>query len=118
IRKRLREVGGPARDAVLVRNFFDLIGIAPDQDRVGDQARAVTEQKTALVANREYGTDQVLVESHAAGHAVHNDANPSGTHTLSSAAFRKSRFFASGPNHTMIIISIIRPASKAVNAHR
>jgi hypothetical protein len=53
---------------------------AADQDRVRHHARAVGQAHAALLADRLHRADQVLVQAHAAGDAVHHDAESSGAH--------------------------------------
>jgi hypothetical protein len=47
------KIGGGARDAVLLAERRDLLGIAPDQDRVGHHAVAVRQRHAALIADGE-----------------------------------------------------------------
>jgi len=74
------EVGGPARDAVRLGQLLDLAGVAADQDRIGHHPVAVLERDPALRADRDDRADQVLVHPHAAGDAVHDDAETKGFH--------------------------------------
>ena len=57
-----------------LRERRDLLGVAPDQDRIGHHAVAVRQRDAALVADRQDRAHQVLVEPHASGDAVHDDA--------------------------------------------
>ncbi len=68
------EIGRRSFDTVLGRDGLDLLGVAADQHRVGHHAVAVREQDAALIADRADRTDQVLIIPHAAGDAVHDDA--------------------------------------------
>src|SRR5262249_17678273 len=68
------EVAGPAREAVRFRQLRKLGLIAANQDRVGHHPVAVLERDTALGADGENRADQMLVHAHAAGDAVHDDA--------------------------------------------
>jgi hypothetical protein len=60
--------------------MLQLLGIAPDQDRVGHDARAVPQPNPALGADRENRSNQVLVRAHPAGDAVHDDAEATLAH--------------------------------------
>ena len=53
---------------------LDSLGIAADEDRIGHHPVAIGEQHAALVADGHDRADQVLVQTHAPGHAVHDDA--------------------------------------------
>ena len=72
--ERRIEVGGPARDAVRLRQLRELAPVAADQDRVGHHAVAVRERYAALGADGDDRADEMLVHAHAAGDAVHDDA--------------------------------------------
>ena len=85
------EVGGVARKAELPRHCRDLVGIAADQDRVGHHPVAIRQRHAALLADRQNRTDQVLVETHAPGDAMHDDAERLGCHVVSSRAGDKQR---------------------------
>ena len=74
ILERRVEICRPARDAVRLRQLRELSFIAADQDRVGHHPVAVLERDAALRADRDDRADQVLVHPHAAGDAVHDDA--------------------------------------------
>ncbi len=74
------EVQGPAGDAVRVGQRLELSRAAADQERLGQDARAVGELDPALGADRQDRADQVLVRAHAPGHAVHDDADPALRH--------------------------------------
>src|SRR5262249_21733557 len=50
--------------------------VAADENRVGHHPVAVLERDAALGADRENRADQMLVHAHAAGDAVHDDAEP------------------------------------------
>ena len=78
-----RQVGGPALDAMLPGDRRHLVGIAPDQDRVGHDAVAVGERHAALLAYGDDRADQVLIEPHAPGDAVHDDAETARGHDRS-----------------------------------
>ncbi len=76
------EIAGVALDAVFAREGGHLFGIAADEDRVRHHAVAVREQHAALLADRHDGADEVLVQPHASGDAVHDDAKRTCGHTL------------------------------------
>jgi hypothetical protein len=48
--------------------------VPTDQDRIGHHRVAVAQCDTALGADRHDRADQMLVHAHAAGDAVHDDA--------------------------------------------
>src|SRR5581483_3114863 len=83
-----------------------------------------------MLSNRQNGTNQVLIQPHASGHSVHDDADPSLVHEIllppqnlcsdvlySMSVLRKLRSRASGPNQKITIIKTIVPASNIVRAH-
>ena len=82
IAERGVEVGGVPCDAELPRDRRDLVGIAPDQDRIGHDPVAVRQRDAALLADRQDRADEVLVEAHAPGDAVHDDAERLGCHVV------------------------------------
>ena len=82
------EVGGRAGDAVLLAQRRDLLGIAADQDRVGHHAVAVRQRHAALIADGQDRAHEVLVEPHASGDAVHDDAEIARRHVSSHASVR------------------------------
>src|SRR4051812_40026150 len=98
------EVGGPALDAVLLRQLFDLRGVAADEDRVGHQALAVFQRHAALLANLEDGSDQVLVHAHAPGDAVHDDADA--LHAISFIAFQSGSAALANPGPFRLLMPI------------
>jgi hypothetical protein len=55
-----------------------------DQDRVGHHPVAIGEADAAIGADGGDGADQMLVGAHAAGHAVHDDADAAFRHCLAS----------------------------------
>jgi hypothetical protein len=73
--QRLVQVRGPALDAMLPSQCLHLRRIASDEQRIGDNARAVLQRHSALLADLEDRADEVLVHPHAAGNAVHDDAD-------------------------------------------
>jgi len=60
---------------VLPGEALELLRIAADQQRVRHQSRSVLESDAALFSYFQYGSDEVLVHSHPAGDAVHDDAD-------------------------------------------
>src|SRR5207253_2632563 len=58
----------------LLGQSADLLGVAADQDWVGHHAITVRQRDAALFADRQDRAHEVLVEPHAAGDAVHDDA--------------------------------------------
>ena len=84
--QRLVEIGGPARHAELLGQTFDLARIASDQNRIGHHAVAVRQQNAAGVADRDDRADQMLIEPHPPGDAVHDDAETLRAHIACSCA--------------------------------
>ncbi len=74
--ERRVQIRGLAGDAVLLADFGELFGVAAHDDRVRDHLVAIGKRDAALVAHGADGADEVLVVSHAAGDAVHDDAEP------------------------------------------
>src|SRR5215472_6511200 len=70
------EVAGPAREPVRLRQLRQLCLVAADEDRVGHHPVAVLERNAALRADGQNRADQMLGHAHAAGDAVHDDAEP------------------------------------------
>jgi len=63
------------RRAVSVGQGFELVGVAAGEDRVGHQRQVGADLDAALGSDRGDRADQVLVGAHAAGDAVHDDAD-------------------------------------------
>ena len=80
VRQRGVEVRSPARDPVRARQRLDLFRVAADQDRVGNDAVAIGERDASFGADRADRADEVLVHSHPAGDAVHDDSESSRCH--------------------------------------
>ncbi len=74
--QRRIEVGREALDAVLARQRGDFLRVAADQYRVGHDPVAIRQRHAALLADRDDRTHEMLIESHAPGDAVHDDAEP------------------------------------------
>ena len=74
--KRRVEIGARALDAVLPAQRRNFLGVAADQDRIRHHAVAVRQRDSALGADGDDRAHKMLVEAHAAGHAVHDDAEP------------------------------------------
>ena len=107
------EIGGRARDAVLLAERRDLLGVAADQDRIGHHAVAVRQRDAALLADRQDRAHEVLVQPHASGDAVHDDAEPMRRHGF--LAWRMSRRVDTGSpiRHAQISVgpaTLHRPA--------
>ena len=60
----------------------ELVRVAADQDRVGHDPVAVRQRDAALLADRQDRADQMLVDAHAPGDAVHDDAKIAGGHAV------------------------------------
>src|SRR5579872_5408471 len=82
--KRRIEIGGPALDAEALRQRLDLVRVAADQNRIRHHVIAVGEFHAALLPDRDDRTDQMLVETHAAGNTVHDDAEALRRHIVCS----------------------------------
>jgi hypothetical protein len=82
--QRLGQVGGPPGQAVLLGDPAQLELVAADQDRLGDDHRAVGGLQAALLADRHDGALEVLAQAHPAGDAVHHDADASLVHCSAS----------------------------------
>jgi hypothetical protein len=81
--QRLVEIGGPARDVELLGEPLDLAGVAADQDRVRHHAIAIGKLDATLLADRNDRANQMLVQPHAAGDPVHDQAETLGRHKAS-----------------------------------
>ncbi len=62
---------------------FQLFFIPAYENRIGHEDAAVAQRETALCADGEYGPDQMLIESHASGDAVHDDSGLALPHSRS-----------------------------------
>ena len=80
---RVIDVREGAFDAVLAGEGLHLLGIAADQDRIGHHPVAVRQRDAALLADRYDRAHEVLVEPHASGDAVHDDAETLLSHEFS-----------------------------------
>ncbi len=80
------EIRAPARNIVLLGQRFDLVAVAPDNDRIDDKPVAIFQHDAALVADRQDRAHQVLVVTHASGDAMHDYAKPLLCHLNSSQA--------------------------------
>jgi hypothetical protein len=76
------EIAAHAGKPVRLGELRQLVLVAPNQDRIGHHAVAVRQQHAALGANGSDGARQVLICTHAPGHAVHHYAEPSHCHRL------------------------------------
>src|SRR5262245_58934179 len=70
------KIAGPARDGVRLGELGELCLVAPDEDRIGHDRVAILQLYAALRADRKNRADKMLVHAHAAGDAVHDDAEP------------------------------------------
>src|ERR1035437_10301846 len=68
------QIGGPGDTAAVGADGFELGGVAPYQNRLGHDAFAGTELDAALLHDGVDGAAQVLIQAHASGDAVHDDA--------------------------------------------
>jgi hypothetical protein len=83
VRERLFEISSHPMDAVLLRQRAQLPLVAPDEDRIGHQPRAVRHRDAPLLADRDDRANEVLVEPHASRDAVHDDADRVSVHVRS-----------------------------------
>ena len=74
IGERFVDVGRPLFEAGAGCQLGQFHGVAPDEDRVGEDV--FVEPEAALLDDCTDRAHQVLVRPHAPGHAVHDDANP------------------------------------------
>src|SRR5262249_44282745 len=72
--ERAVEIGGRARDAVGLGERRQLLGVAPDQDRIRHDAVAARKLEPTLGADRQHRAGEMLDRPHAPGDAVHDDA--------------------------------------------
>jgi len=90
--ERAVEIGGEARDAVCLGESAELLGVAPDQDRIRQHALPVRERKPARRADRQDRADEMLDRPHPPGDAVHDDPEPPLAHAvLLSRSSRENR---------------------------
>jgi hypothetical protein len=73
---------------VLTGDRLNLVGIAADQDRIRHHPLAVGERDPALIADGDDRPHQMLVEPHAAGDAVHDDAELARPHDAAPVSCR------------------------------
>src|ERR1039457_7187783 len=76
-------IASPAGEAMRGGNSFQLFFIPAYENRIGNEDSAVAEGEAALCADGEYGPDQVLIEPHASGDAVHDDSGLALPHSRS-----------------------------------
>src|SRR5690606_1589901 len=89
VREGGAEVRGPVLEAVARGELGELLRVAPHEQRLELDARAVGQEDPALLADREHRADQVLAVSHASGDAVHDDAEGLHPNLLVESAYRK-----------------------------
>ena len=82
-------IGRPRETAMGRRERRQLVRIAAEQHRLGDEAVAVAQRQPAFLADRQHGADQVLVGAEASGDAVHRDAQRSCGHGKSRLVVRR-----------------------------
>jgi hypothetical protein len=80
--QHLVQAGGPALQAVPFGDLPQPLLAAPDQDRFRAERRPVLEGDTALVAEAEDGTHQMLAVAHPAGDPVHGHLDHLARHRL------------------------------------
>src|SRR3954465_15127299 len=85
---------------MLLRQLLHLCRVAADEDRVGHQALAALERESALLANFQDRSDQVLVHAHAPGDAVHDDADA--LHAISFIDFQSGSAPLAKPLHSRL----------------
>ncbi|CAH1690697.1 hypothetical protein CHELA40_50002 [Chelatococcus asaccharovorans] len=84
-----------AGNAVLPGDLGDFLAIASHQDRVGHDPVAVRQCNAALIANGADRAHEMLVVAHAAGDAVHDEAETLYRHGVSPFASPEERRFVS-----------------------
>jgi hypothetical protein len=82
------QIRGVALDPILLGERAQLSLIAPDEDRIGHQPRAVRHRHSALGSDRDDRAHQMLIQSHASGHAVHDDSDRVALHVHSLRSLR------------------------------
>jgi hypothetical protein len=75
IREAGVEVGGDACEAVRVSDLSEFWLAPPHEDRLGDEPIAVRQEHAAFLADGEDRANQVLVQPHAPGDAIHDHAD-------------------------------------------
>src|SRR5207237_10210859 len=83
VRPRRVQIGRPARHAVGSREVLELVRVAADKDRIGHYAAAVSQADAAFGTNGADRTDEMLVGTHPAGDAVHDDPESNRIHCRS-----------------------------------
>jgi len=74
------EAGRPAPDAVPLGDIAQLLFVAADQDRLGDDGCPVVEEHPALLPDAQQGADQMLPVAHPTGNAVHGNVDDLARH--------------------------------------
>ena len=103
ISRRAPEVGAPTRQPVrLLQSLSTSLRFCPT-DRVRHQCAAVVESHAALLADGQDRPDQVLIQPHAPGDAVHDDS-----HSCARAS-RAPEEFAGVSTESYHTVSLSRP---------
>jgi hypothetical protein len=80
IGERGSKIGGPAFDTVCVGDRRDFVAITPHQHGIWHQPVAVRKCDAALSADSDDRPNQMLVEAHTAGNAMHDNADAALSH--------------------------------------
>src|SRR5262249_47325898 len=104
------EVAGPAREPVRLRQLRQLCLVAADENRIGHHPVAVLERDAALRADGENRADQMLVHAHAAGDAVHDDAEPVLRHLMWDPLFDSGQTYSVMAAALRFVIAGLDPA--------
>ena len=78
VREAAIEIGRDTFDAVRTSDLAELRLTSPDEDRIGDHRPAAGQRYATLPADRDDRPDEMLIQPHASGDAVHDDADPHG----------------------------------------
>ncbi len=65
------------------RKPLQLVCVASYKNWIGHQPGPIRQRDPTLRTNRENGSHQMLIEAHAPGHAIHDDANSLLAHSFS-----------------------------------
>src|SRR5262249_41847045 len=92
--------------------------IAADQNRIGHHAVAVLERHASLRPNGDNRANEMLVHAHAAGDAVHDDAETLLSHVILQMSeircqmsdSRKCRW----PEHSVLLVSDLRHLTSVI----
>src|SRR5205814_9393773 len=78
VREAAIEIGRDTFDAVRTSDLAELRLTSPDEDRIGDHRPAAGQRYATLPADRDDRPDEMLIQPHASGDAVHDDADSHG----------------------------------------